>query len=389
MSGTGFSSNYYYDVVVAGAGPAGAMVSKKVAEKGLNVLLVEAQPSLGVKACGEGCSAETINDAEIPHLGKFICNKIKEIRIYAPDESKNVKVFGEGYIINKPLFLEELVFYAVKAGADVWVNSKVVDIQQTDTGFNVYIKRFGEILNVKCKAIAGCDGVNSIVARKFFDRSNYNVIPCIQYKMVNCKIEDPSRIETYLGRDVAPLGYAWFFPKDEHTANVGIGVRGGQAKPYLDKFIKTHPEKFRNARIVEVKGAPVPVSGEISKVFGDNIVICGDAAGQVIPLTGGGIHSSIVSGKVAGEVLAEHIKSGLSLDEYPKRYSYWSNRMRKSLRVLKALEKLSDQELNQLAEVLTGEDVLNLAGGLDIKKAAFKLLKHPIFALRLAKALME
>ena len=388
----GVKKQVNYDVVVVGAGPAGLMASRKAAEKGLKVLLVEAERRLGFKVCGEAVSKGTLEDAEVTPHQSFICNRIDGACVYAPNENKKVEIVGDfgGYILDKPAFLRKLASYAIKVGVDFWINSKVFDVKHFEEGYEVYVKNFGEILTVKCRFIVGCDGVNSIIARKFFDRSNYKLISCIQYKMVNCKFEDPHKLEFYFGREVAPLGYAWIFPKDEYTANVGIGVRGVPAKKYLDKFIEKHPDKFKNAKIVEVGGAPVPIGGEIGKVVDaeNGIIVCGDAAGQVIPLTGGGIHSSIVAGKVAGEVLAEHVNGNLSLDEYPKRYSYWSERIMKSLKVLKVLENLSDQELNQLAEVLTGEDIIDLANGLNIRRVALKLLKHPVFALRLAKALM-
>ena len=136
---------------------------------------------------------------------------------------------------------------------------------------------------------------------------NYELIPCIQYKMVNCRIEDASVLEAYVGQDVAPLGYAWVFPKNDETANVGLGVRGAPAKPYLDRFISNHPETFRNASIVEVQAAPVPVGGQIKKVAQEGVMVCGDAAGQVIPLTGGGIHTSIAAGKIAGELAGKAV----------------------------------------------------------------------------------
>ena len=129
--------------------------------------------------------------------------------------------------------------------------------------------------------------------------------------------------------------------------------------------------------------------GQIEKIVDGGVMVCGDAAGQVIPLTGGGIHSSIVAGKVAGEVAAEFLGGKTkSLEEYPKRYTYWTKRIRDSLKALKVIEKLTDRELNQLADVLSGTDVVDLASGIDVRRVALKLLKHPYFALRIAKSLL-
>jgi digeranylgeranylglycerophospholipid reductase len=207
--------------------------------------------------------------------------------------------------------------------------------------------------------------------------------------MVNCKLEDAHILETYIGREVAPLGYAWVFPKSEDMANVGIGVRGAPAKPYLDRFISTHAEKFHRASIVDVQAAPVPVGGQIKKVAQGGVMVCGDAAGQVIPLTGGGIHTSIAAGKIAGELVGKAVTQGeVDPIEYPKKYLYWSRRIDNSLLSLRLIEKLEDGELNQLADILTGQDIIDLANGLDIERVGRKLLNVPGFVDRLAEALL-
>ncbi|MEM2961091.1 MAG: NAD(P)/FAD-dependent oxidoreductase, partial [Candidatus Bathyarchaeia archaeon] len=182
----------------------------------------------------------------------------------------------------------------------------------------------------------------------------------------------------------------WIFPKCDGIANVGLGVQHGSAKLYLDKFISSHPEKFKSAEIAEIHAGPVPISGQIDEIVNNGAMLCGDAAGQVIPLTGGGIHSSIVAGKIAGDVAGKALTSeNLNFDEYPRRYAYYTERIAKSLKALKVIESLPDSDLNQLAEVLSGEDIIDLANGLNIARVSKKLIKHPLFALKMAKALME
>src|SRR5207249_7607297 len=95
------------------------------------------------------------------------------------------------------------------------------------------------------------------------------------------------------------LGYIWVFPKGNGDANVGIGVKGAGAKVLLDKFIENHPRAFGSAKIERTLAAPVPVGGEAESYVADNMMLCGDAASQVIPLTGAGIHNGLVAGKIA------------------------------------------------------------------------------------------
>lgn len=386
-----------YDLIVVGAGPAGLMAAKKAAEAGVNVLLVEKERSLGVKACAEAVSKATLIDAEISPSEKFICNRIQNIYVYPPDEKKHVEIrssqfeAGEGYILEKPVFLRELANLTAQKDAEIWVNSEVLDVsRESEKNYKVTVKRFGETLTLKAKLIIGCDGINSIIAKKLFNRPNYKLISCLQYRMVNCKLENSNATEFYLGNEIAPKGYVWVFPKSDGIANVGLGVQHGSAKLYLDKFISNHPEKFKTAKTVEVRAAPVPISGQIGEVVNGEAMLCGDAAGQVIPLTGGGIHSSIVAGKITGEVAGKALTSGnLNFEEYPRRYAYYTERIAKSLKALNVIENLPDSDLNQFAEVLSGEDIIDLANGLNIARVSKKLIKHPLFALKMAKALME
>lgn len=385
-----------YDVTVVGAGPAGLMAARKAAEVGVKTLLVEKERSLGVKACGEAVSKATLIDAEIQPSQTFICNHIRDTYVYPPDLKNRVEILssqfeaGEGYVLEKPIFLRELSNLAAEEGAEIWVNSEVLNVERkSEKNYKLSVKRFGETLTLNTKIVIGCDGINSVVAKKFFNRLNYRLISGMQYRMVNCKLENQNALEFYLGHEIAPLGYVWIFPKYDGIANVGVGVQRGSAKHYLDNFISMHPEKFKDAKIIEVQAGPVPISGQIDNIINGDVMLCGDVAGQVIPLTGGGIHSSIVAGKIAGEVAGKALLSDLNFNEYTRRYAYYTDRITKSLKTLKVLENLTDKDLNLLSKILTGEDVIDLANGLNIARVGRKLVKHPLFAFKLAKVLME
>ncbi len=386
-----------YDVVVVGAGPAGLMAAYKAAELGASVLVVEREGSLAVKPCAEGLSKQTLITAELEESSFFVCNEVKGAYVYPPDESKRVLLVeegNEGFIVDKKRMLQVMAARAAEGGADLWMRSTVKDLLWNNGRVSgVVVEVEGNPVKVEASIVLGCDGVGSTVARKAgFNMKGYEIIPTMQYVMVNCKIEEQDKAHFYLGNEVAPKGYAWVFPKGDGIANVGIGVRGKPAKSYLDKFIKQHPDMFSKARIVEVKGAPVPIGGVVNELVKPGVAICGDAAGQVIPLTGGGIHSSIAAGKIAGELAARAVLEDAPqlMNEYPKLYQEpWGKRIYNSLKALRAIEALSDEELNKLAEIITGEDIVDLARGLNTRRVAMKFLKHPLFAMKLAKKLLS
>ncbi|RLI24906.1 MAG: hypothetical protein DRO52_04825, partial [Candidatus Hecatellales archaeon] len=151
--------------------------------------------ALGLKPCGEAVSASTLKDAEVQPSPKFVANKVKGFTVYAPDESKRVEIwseqlgFGEGYILEKPIFLRELASRAARAGAQIWMHAEVLRVERKPGGgFKLAVKRLGEEVMVEAEIVLGCDGVRSRVAEAFFERRGYEIIPCIQYKLVGCRL---------------------------------------------------------------------------------------------------------------------------------------------------------------------------------------------------------
>ncbi len=382
-----------YDVAVIGAGPAGVMAAWTAAKQGASTILLEKETSAGRKPCAEGVLSEALEDAQVAPEREFAAHRITGAYLYPPDEKKRVRVGGEGYILDKPAFLTSLAARAGAAGAEVAYGSRVDKVSREDGFVVVEGSRNTQPFSLKAKVIVGCDGTGSILARQFFPRRNYPVIAAFQYDMIDCNLEDESRLEIFIGHKKAPAGYIWIFPKGKGTANVGIGLKGSGAKTLLDKFIQEHPRVFGNAKIERSQAAPVPVGGEVEDYVTANMMLCGDAAGQVIPLTGAGIHTSMVAGKIAGEVAGKAAREGdvgsKRLSEYKERFeALWGEKISTSLRGLESFERFSDDELNIITDFLEGQDLVDMAHGFSPSRAVGLMLRHPILAMKVAHQLM-
>lgn len=369
------------------------MAAWKSAGSHAKTVLIEREGSPGKKVCAEGVLADALVDAELKPSDEFVSNYISGAVLYAPDEQKKVNVGGEGYILDKPAFLQVLADRAGKAGAEARFETTVENVERKDGLVEIQTKKDGDPSSVRARVVIGCDGTGSILARRFFPRKNYQAITALQYSMTDCVIEDESKLEIYVGHEKAPAGYIWVFPKGKGDANVGIGVKGAGAKMLLDKFIEKHPHAFGSAKIERTLAAPVPVGGEVESYVADNMMLCGDAASQVIPLTGAGIHTGLVAGKIAGEEAAKSVLGGntsaASLQHYRGRFDLlWGPRISNSLKALDSFERFSDNELNIITGLLEGQDLVEMANGFSPTKAVGLMARHPLLAMKVAYQLL-
>ncbi|HLD49005.1 MAG TPA: NAD(P)/FAD-dependent oxidoreductase [archaeon] len=385
-----------YDVVVVGAGPAGSSTAKQCAELGLSVLLLEKRDEIGApKRCGEGLSMNNEKKLGIKIPKNCISTEIDGAVVYAPN-GKSIEIKSQqtkGYTLERKSFDKWLAAEAAKAGAKVVSKANVTDVIKNGRQVcGVKISYFDETYEIKSRVVVAADGVESMIMRKAGIRTNkkLNLVDSgFQYEMAGLKLKNPRMIELYFGFAIAPRGYVWVFPKGNGTANVGIGISGNsenKAKEYLDEYIESRPD-LKQASILEVNAGCIPVGDLRKNMVGDGILGVGDAVNQVNPIHGGGIAESIYAGRIAGDVISNAIKkndcSAKGLEPYNK--LWWKergNKLKKVEKVREMMENMTDVQMNNLADVLSGEDLAGLARGKNIAKLAKILIKYKIKNIR-------
>jgi digeranylgeranylglycerophospholipid reductase len=182
------------------------------------------------------------------------------------------------------------------------------------------------------------------------------IMSSVQYVMTDIDIDEHSTV-FYLGNEVAPEGYLWVFPKGKRCANVGIGISGRKsgsghrAKDYLDRFVN---KTFPDGKTIEYIPGGVSVCRPLDCTVADGLMITGDAARVVDPLTGGGIYNAMYTGRLAAEVAAACIEKGdlskNALQQYDK--AWRESRMGKSNErnylIKEYLIKQPDTKLNDI-----------------------------------------
>lgn len=370
-----------YDVVVVGARVGGSTSALFASKSDVDVLMIEKRQEIGTPVqCAEGITYNTFETLEMKPSEKYIRSRIKGANIHAPD-GRCINYEGgiaEGLILDRKVFDKELASEAAKSGTDIMVKTPVKDLIIKDHKvYGVVAKHLGETIEVKADVVIAADGIESNMARiaglKTI-QSPQQICSCAQYEMVGLDT-DPNYLEFYFGENVAPKGYVWIFPKGDGVANVGVGIRSPDKTPlyYLDKFVSK-----LDATPVELNIGGVPVAGPIEKTYTDGFLVVGDAAGHVDPVTGGGIHPTITSARIAGEVAAESVKNEDSSSKYLKTYEkIWKNEVGKGLsqsaKYRKMADKLSDNDMNSLAEFIENQDIESIS-----KIAALKFVgKNP------------
>jgi digeranylgeranylglycerophospholipid reductase len=390
------------EILVVGAGPGGSVAARTAAENGVNVIFIEEHPVAGKPVyCAEGLSIGGIVDGGIEAVPPFVSQQITKARLVAPNGNTLDLTSDDwtGYTLNREVFDRTLAENAEKAGARLMTETRATGVIMDGTRVvGVKAVHEGEEIEFMAKVVIGADGHWSIIRRSAgLDRYFKDYVTCAQYRLGGLDLEDPSVNEFWMGEKYAPGGYAWVFPKSREEANVGLGVRVKHTKPpieYLKGFVSQDP-RFRNAKILSKGGGICPVSGTLERIVADGLMLVGDAAGQLIPMTGAGIHSAIEAGKMAGRVAAEAVKEGdvsaRRLSAYRVEFDkYWGKRIKDSGRVVDMLDKFSDDDLNTLSEVITNDDVLALANGINVAATLTGLVKRsPMKIIRLIRAYLR
>ena len=386
------------DVLVVGAGPAGSMAARVAAENGLDVILLEEHSVPGTPVyCGEGISIDGIIEGGLEPVEPIICQKITTIRVYAPNKKHVDLHFNDppGYILNRQIFDKMLADKAVKAGAKLHTDTKATGVLKTENRVTgVYADRNGEKFEYRSKIVIGADGHSSKIRfTAGLGRSFPDQVVVAQYRLKGIRLENQSTIEIYMGDKIAPGGYAYVFPKSADTANVGVGVRLRNAKSaleYLRDFIRNDP-RFRDAEIEYTTGGICPCSGRLEKITMNGLMLIGDAAGQVVPMTGAGIHSGILAGKIAGRVAAEAIRENdtstrmlqVYVDEFDEKCGKYISDSKK---VLKMVDKFTDSDFNTIQEVINQEDIINLTNGINITSTlAHIVIRSPLKLIKILR----
>lgn len=303
-----------FDVVAIGGNLAGTAAAIKAAANGANVALIERNKEPFFPAhCGE-MLVDT--EAELLNLDKIGCakNEINNVIINVSSKEYTFKLKTRKVIIFDRNFVEKkLLKEAEKNGVKLILGTSMKDFKPP----HEILLGNNEI--IKGRIIIDASGIACQVGRRIGIDTKLkpeDIGVCIQSRVQSNF--DTNTIKSWFHKPYAPFGYAWLFPLNGKTANIGLEVPGGQ-KLDLAKLLKNYINDMTNGKykITNTFRACVPSAPPMSRLIKDNVIITGDAARLAHPLSGGGIRNALFSGSLAGIIAAKYIHGEIpSLEPY-------------------------------------------------------------------------
>ena len=354
------------DVLVVGAGPAGSIAAlcAKQAAPELDVVLLERDNAVGSPVrCAEGVGDAGLREFANPDGADWVSRRITDVIFHAPDDTEVVLAnSGIGWILDRTRFDAFLAAQAGAEGACVLVGAEATAMSRNGDGrWHVRVLQRGGEDVYRARVVIGADGVETMVGRWAGLDTRVparDMESCAQYVLEGIDF-NPDAIYLQFSDAIAPGGYAWIFPKGVGVANVGLGLvslksDGRNARQYLDAWVaRRFPAGARTGYTV----GGVIVHTTIKKTYADGVLVAGDAAHMINPLSGGGINNAMKAGRLAGTTAAAAIRAN---DTSEKRLSVYHKTWMQMLgddhltyyRIKQALEHMDDAFLNSLARTV-------------------------------------
>jgi geranylgeranyl reductase family protein len=288
------------DAVVIGLGPAGASAAAVLAGAGFEVLAIDRRTAAGEPVqCAEFVPA--VIGSEVPDLAPVCLQPIDSMLTFVESEAPDQMPNFPGMMIDRRAFDAYLVERAIRAGASCRFGVRLRSLSADGT------LSVGEGERVAPRILIGADGPRSVVGAAIGSVNR----DLVETRQIRVRMTAPhSATDVFLRADI-PGGYGWLFPRGD-VANLGLGVRPEDRAALKPLLAALHESLIAAGRvgpeILGHTGGAIPVGGlldPVGKLGAAQVLLAGDAAGLTNPVTGAGINSAAVSGRLAGEFAAE------------------------------------------------------------------------------------
>ena len=352
------------DVLIVGGGPAGLIAARTLARCGHEVVVLEEHAAIGSPVhCTGILGLDAFEELELARTP--ICGIASSARFRAATgqsvlvESNRIRAA----VVDRAAFDETLAQQALAAGATIETGARV---RHLDMGERSVLAHLGSA----DRPVAARACVLACGANYRFNRQLGLGVPrvFIQSAQIEASFPIQDRIEVYLGRTVAPGGFAWVVPfmrEESSYAKIGLMCET-RAASWFREFVErvgdesgTDRSSWPEPRLKILPLAPV------RRTYGARLLAVGDAAGLIKPTTGGGIYYGLLSGYWAAEVLDTALRrDSLDARSLRKYQARWRERlgpeMRAGLAFRTLASRLDDRAIGALVELAAVDGLVPL-----------------------------
>ena len=352
-----------FDVAVIGAGPAGSMAAKYASKAGASTIMLEEHAGPGSPVqCAGLLGIKAIEESELLP-GGFMIHGVKGASICSPGSKVSFKSGSwKAWVVDRRIFDREMALEALRNGSELRLKSVVRDVTRDHSKSTITL---GSGRSIQADVVISAEGVKAYLARKAGIRPPEKVLSGAQVEAL-FSLDDPEKVEVHLG--AAPGLFAWVIPAENGAARIGLCAREN-ACDYLQTFLKKDEIRSRllgSPFSLVTGGLPL---GPPASAVADGFMAVGDAAGQVKPISGGGIYPGLVCAKIAGSLAAAASQEG---DCSAKRLMEYDKRWRAAI----GLELEIGMRVNRLMERMTKEDLDEVLGCFLRRKSLTRIIEQ-------------
>ena len=303
------SDSNLYDLIVVGASFAGLVAARTAAHRGLKVCVIDAKREPGARVRTTGILVkEAVDECDIPAA---LTRKIPNVRLYAPNNTYT-DLSAPGYFFlatDTPAIMRWLARDTARAGVELRFGCRF------EGGVLVNDEIRLNKLDLRARYLLGADGAKSRVAQDFDLGRNSEFLTGLEVEYEETPTVDPDFLHCFVDSQLAPGYLGWVVPGVGLT-QVGLavsdGIFGGKRKPNMNAFLQRIDPQFAlwNCDVKAKRSGPIPCGGVVHPISTRRVLLTGDAAGLVSPLTAGGIRYAFHYGRRAGAVISEYLQDG-------------------------------------------------------------------------------